>query len=399
MDGPLISFDVSKKNSHMQGFIGPGKPLRKAAVIKHNKEGFEKVTKLYEELKQKTGREPVAVYEYTGVYSHALERFLISKGIKRIVLSPLESAKFRKSQIRSTKNDKRDCKTIVDVAYTRDHPFAKEDSPEMEKLRYLLGEYRHAGNVMVRAKNWYVRQLDDVWPEFSVLFDPFDQKSLALVKKFGCPQNIHSRAAIAKALSNVGKQGKMKFEDKVDAFWDYAQNHQFDDIPDYMAERVKKAQDNAMDAIREADEIFDQMYPIASKMKETELLTTTKGIGDKLAVRLLAGIGDIKKFPKAKNLIAYAGLDPTVYQSGEMKGQHLHITKKGNAYLRATLFEAVKEIRMHDKESPIAEYVRRKIKDGHSENAAIIAGCSKLLRMVHAMLRDGTCYSPKVEHK
>jgi transposase len=397
MDGPLISFDVSKKNNHMQGFLGPGKPLRKAAVIRQNDEGFAKVTELYNELKEKTGKEPVAVYEYTGVYAHPLERFLISKGISRIPIAPLESAKFRKSQIRSTKNDRRDCKTIADVAYTRDHPFAKEDFPEMEKLKYLLGEYQHAEKELVRAKNWYVRQLDDVWPEFSVKFKKSGQKGLALVKKFGCPQNIRSRAAIEKALSKVDKRGPVKFDDCVDRFWDYAQDHRSGEIPDYVADRVRHAAEDVEKAQSKEDEIFDMMFPIASGMKETKLLETIPGIGDKLAVRLLAGIGDVRRFPRAKSLVAYAGLDPTVYQSGEQTGNHLSITKKGNAYLRATLRQAVEELMMFDSDGPVAQFVKRKIKDGHPKKAAITAGCSKLLRLVHAMLRDGTCYLPKVE--
>ena len=83
MDGPIISFDVSKGSSHMRGFLDHGKPAGKATVIRHDLEGFAKLDALRGRIREETGSDPVAVYEFTGVYSHTLERYLDSIGMRR----------------------------------------------------------------------------------------------------------------------------------------------------------------------------------------------------------------------------------------------------------------------------------------------------------------------------
>jgi hypothetical protein len=102
MDGPIISFDVSKGSSHMQGFLDHGKLAGKATVIRHDLKDFAKIDALRGKIREETGSNHVAVYEYTGVYSHTLERYLDSIGMRRYGISPLESAKVRKAMIRPT---------------------------------------------------------------------------------------------------------------------------------------------------------------------------------------------------------------------------------------------------------------------------------------------------------
>ena len=134
---------------------------------------------------------------------------------------------------------------------------------------------------------------------------------------------------------------------------------------------------------------------ITESLPEFALLKTIPGIADVTATRLIAEIGDINAYPKADSLIAYAGLDPAVMQSGQMTGEHMHITKKGNSHLRVTLYVAVINMIMSKAENMITRYVLKKKNSGLSYKAAVIAGCSKLLRLIHAMLRNGVCYSEK----
>lgn len=119
MDGPIISFDVPKGCSHAQGFLSPGKPLGKAFRFEHNMEGYGKISELASRLKEKTGVNPSVVYEFTGVYAMPLLAFLIDSGFTIYQISPLESAKMRKAEIRPTKNDSLDCSTIAKFYYGR----------------------------------------------------------------------------------------------------------------------------------------------------------------------------------------------------------------------------------------------------------------------------------------
>ncbi len=141
--------------------------------------------------------------------------------------------------------------------------------------------------------------------------------------------------------------------------------------------------------------VMDSMISKAENLPEFALLKTIPGIADVTATRLVAEIGDINAYPKADSLIAYAGLAPAVMQSGQMTGEHMYITKKGNSHLRATLYVAVINMIMSKGENMITRYVPKKKNSGLSYKAVVIAGCSKLLRLIHAMLRNGVCYSEK----
>ena len=83
------------------------------------------------------------------------------------------------------------------------------------------------------------------------------------------------------------------------------------------------------------------MITVASTLEEYRYISSIDGIGPNLAARIIAEIGDIEEFKSREALVAYAGLDPHIYQSGDQDGKHLKISKKGNKYLRCLLFLAV----------------------------------------------------------
>ena len=130
------------------------------------------------------------------------------------------------------------------------------------------------------------------------------------------------------------------------------------------------------------------MEQICLQLPEFEILKSIPSVGDKLSIRLLA---EIDKSSKA--LIAYAGLDPMIMQSGKQSGEHMHITKKGNSFLRSSLYLLIICLCRYNPDSKIALYVSKKKNDGLHTKAAKIAGCNKLLRTIYAMLSNGTLYS------
>jgi hypothetical protein len=93
-------------------------------------------------------------------------------------------------------------------------------------------------------------------------------------------------------------------------------------------------------------------------------------------------------------MISYAGIDPIVNESGEKDGKHLPITKKGDSLMRKTLFLIVSSM-IKQKDNAVARYVEKKRKDGLPTKAAKVAGCSKLVKILYAMLKNGTCYEEK----
>lgn len=139
--------------------------------------------------------------------------------------------------------------------------------------------------------------------------------------------------------------------------------------------------------------VLDFRAQALSRVDRTQLklLLSIPGIGETIATTLVAEIGDISKFKSGKALVAYAGIDPRVKQSGRGLKHNTHITKRGSPYLRQALFQAAFVARVHDQE--LKEYYQKKIAEGKKYKEATIATSRKLLYRVYAVLKRQTPYT------
>ena len=181
-EAPVLAFDVSKGCSHCQGFVSFGKPLGRPIKVAHTKSGMAAAEGICKPLEEKTGRRPKVVLEATGVYSKPVIRWAESLGLEVCLISPLESAKVRKSRVRPTKTDALDCGVIAEVAYTRSLRRATPRSSLYSRL-YSLSRRRAAiADRLVASKNQYRKSLDCVWPLLDEACDPlYPQIILCLV--------------------------------------------------------------------------------------------------------------------------------------------------------------------------------------------------------------------------
>lgn len=120
------------------------------------------------------------------------------------------------------------------------------------------------------------------------------------------------------------------------------------------------------------------------------LLETIPGIGPIVASVIVSEIPDMNKFKSAKSLVAYAGIDPKVKQSGTSLKHNTHLTKRGSPYLRQSLFQAANIARVHDVE--LKAYYEKKRSEGKRYKEAVIATSRKLLYRVYAVLKRGTVF-------
>ena len=107
----------------------------------------------------------------------------------------------------------------------------------------------------------------------------------------------------------------------------------------------------------------------------------------------LAEIGDIKRFNNPDKLLAYAGLSPTTYQSGQFQSTHAHMEKRGSKYLRYALFNAAKYVCIWDPE--FKSYLAKKRAEGKHYNVAVSHAVKKLVRLIYAMEKSGKPYAAK----
>ena len=394
MDGPIISFDVSKGSSHMRGFLKADSPEGKPARIGHDREGFGKIADLATRIGKKAGKRPAAVLEATGVYSMPIVAYLLSEGYTVYMVSPLESARMRKSEVRPVKNDRIDTTTIARVYYSRTLREFSPQTGKLARLREMASHYRFLVEKGSMERNRFRRCLDAVWPGFDEVLAYDSDVALAVVRRFRHPSRVKKAESVSKGISKC-RCGKGGSRDRIAGkVVEYAGTHVSGVDPDsHMVDELVWLAGAVEDTSRDIEELLGRMEGLCSGLPEYEVLKTIPSAGGRLGVRLLAGIGDICRFESAKALVAYAGLDPMVMQSGRQTGEHMHITKKGDAFLRATLYLLVVCICRHHPDSRIAKYVSDKRKGGLSLKAARIAGCNKLARTIYAMLTRGTVYS------
>ncbi|MNP29677.1 Transposase IS116/IS110/IS902 family protein [compost metagenome] len=137
-----------------------------------------------------------------------------------------------------------------------------------------------------------------------------------------------------------------------------------------------------------------QMDELATGLPEVELVKSIPGIGDKLAAAIVAEIGNVRQFREAKQLVAFAGLDPGIFSSGKFTATSARITKRGSKRLRRALYLAVQCGIRGSTNPKIREYYEKKRKEGKPYKVVVIACANKLLHHVYAILSKQQPFQP-----
>ena len=134
--------------------------------------------------------------------------------------------------------------------------------------------------------------------------------------------------------------------------------------------------------------ILSQMQELASTLKEYDVVRDMPGVGDTLAPRLIAEIGDIRRFHSKKALIAHAGIDAPPFESGQFVANKRWISKRGSALLRKTGYEIMKCIKSNKPDDPVFIYMIKKENEGKPKKVAKIAALNKFLRIYYAKVKE-----------
>lgn len=132
------------------------------------------------------------------------------------------------------------------------------------------------------------------------------------------------------------------------------------------------------------------MQELAKSLPEYSVVREMGGVGNVLAVKLIAEIGDVRKLHNAKALIAWAGIDPPPYESGQFIGSKRRITKRGSSTLRKVGYEVMRVLKSHSapKDDAVYNYILKKESEGKSKKHAKIAGLNKFLRIYYARVME-----------
>ena len=400
MNGPIVSVDVSKGESHYQGFKELNVRYSNVRKIKHDRQGLNELLNLVKEMEEKLDEEVCVVYEATGVYHRVLKKFLEDNNIKQFIINPLLSAKTRKNDsLRSPKTDKLDPKSIAKTYYNQNLFSSSKKQTVYHELRELSRYYEDVLVHIRKDKVAFRAQLDVVFPGYDRLFeDLYGSVSMTIIEKYPHPELLEKKSV--KTVSKVIQAKTCHKETVSDAMASKAIEFSKtiysgcgkDEIE---VDILKRLIANLKAHLEEAERILNEMILLAQDLPNYAILKSIPGIGDNLAARIIAEIGDMSRFKKYTQLIAYIGIDPRINESGQDDGKHLHITKKGNKRLRCLLYLAVTcSIRLKRDDNKIRDYYIKKMQQSNpmSSKAAKIACANKLVQIIYNMCKNGTVY-------
>ena len=387
----IVGIDIGK-NHHEASIVSPeGKQIGRSLRFATTHKGADSLMRF---IFKNIGNSPcVFGMEATGHYWYPIYSFLKAKGYTICVINPIQSDSLRKMYIRQTKNDSIDSFLIAEVIRFGQFGTTSMADENILAMRQLC---RYRDSVISSRTEIKLRIgtiMEQIFPEYEKQFSSlWVSTSMGILEKYLTPENIenapidelfeiikdksHNRLTKAKAIS-IKEAAADTFGIKIaqDAF--SFQLKQLIDRMNFLDKQIE-----ALDCqILEYYEKFD-CY-----------LHTIPGIGMIAAATILAEIGDINRFKSSSALVAFAGIDPTVRQSGEFSSTHNHMSKRGSPYLRHAIFLAATTCSFHN--SPLNAYYKKKRDQGKHHLTATGAVARKLTTVIYAVLRDSKPYEPK----
>ena len=397
MNGFCISLDISKGSSFYQGFKGFDEPITKPAKIAHNLDGLGELLKLKEKIKKEYDEDCVVVFESTGIYHKVVQTYLDEHDFKYAIISPLLSAKVRKSDIRSTKTDAKDCSSIAKVYYLKELRIYSKIDEIYDDLKEKSRYYDFLVEEMKRWKVEFRRLLDIIYPGFDKLFtDVYGDVAQTFLLEYSHPNSIRNRRedTIAKFLEKKTNHTSSYCLKQAKIIKDYAENCASGcSCKSYLLNQFDAVIHNLNAQIKHLENTLDEIVELAKTLPEFEFIKSIPGIGENLASRILAELGDISRFNNASQVVAYCGLDPQIYQSGQISGEHLAISKKGNKKLRCLLFLAVGCMIKTSADTTIVKFYRKKKAEGLAHRSAQVASMNKTIRIIYSLCKNGSVFN------
>ena len=385
----IIGIDIGK-NKHEATLIDEkGNIIGKSIKFENSTAGFNKLISSINNYNISNDKFVFSM-EATGHYWLALFSKLVESDYNVQVINPIQTDACRKFYIRETKNDSKDSFLIAQV--TRFNGYSKTTLPD--EVMISLKELTRFRTFLVDDISDYKRKatvvLDKIFPEYTQIFsDTFGKTSKEILTKYPLPKDILNEdlESLAKVLSTSSK-GRLGYS-KAEQLQNLAKE----------SFGIKFATEALVMEIKSILSTIEHLQNQVSKLDEKiavllrslgTTIETIPGIGPVLGAIIVSEIGDINRFSHASKLVAYAGIDPTVKQSGEFNATKNRMSKRGTPYLRRALWTASIVAAFNDPN--LHEYYLKKKNEGKHHGTIIGAIARKLIYRIFIVLEDNIPY-------
>lgn len=384
-----VGIDVAKDKHDCCILGSDGEILFSPFTIQNNFIGFDELYKKLWSLTSDLTEIKVGL-EATGHYHLNLLRSLLDNGLDSFVINPLHTNLFRKGQsLRKTKTDKVDAASIAMMLLTdrtlkpySDISYHNEELKSLTRYRFDKVQER------AKLKTAVSRLVTILFPELEQLVPTLHMTSVyALLSEFpGASFLASAHLTRLKHLLHKASKGH------------YGRD---------MAISIRKAAASSIGSILPAKSLelkhtIHLIEVLSAEIDEIEAainaimdtlnppMTTIPGLKNRMGAMILAEIGDFSRFDNPDQILAYAGLSPSTYQSGQLISSYARMEKRGSRYLRYALFNATIYVCIWD--PTFKAYLAKKRAEGKHYYVAISHACKKLIRVIYRMQLTGEPY-------
>lgn len=386
----FVGIDVAKNKHDCFIINSEGEILSDVFTIENNKVGFDKLYEKITSLAVDMSNIKVGL-EATGHYSYNILEYLLNKGLSAYVINPLHTSLYRKSlSLRKTKTDKVDARTIammlmsdVDLKSYSDTLYHNQELKSLTRYRFDKVSER------AKLKQSVSRLVTILFPELEKLVSTIHSASVyALLCEFPGASLI-ANANITRLSNLLIKASKGRHTK------DFALNVKEAAINSIGSSMPAKSLElkHTIKLIQELNSEIDEIEAeILNIMNEIDSpILSIPGINYRMGAMILAEIGDFNRFDSPDKILAYAGLSPSTYQSGQLMSSHSRMEKRGSRYLRYAIFNAAKYVCIWD--PTFAAYLAKKRAEGKHYNVAVSHAAKKLVRVIFHLVKTGELYA------
>ena len=375
-----IGIDIAKFKHFASVVSSDGKVIVKPFSFENSRQGF---MKLIEEIEN--FQDCLIGLESTGHYAENLIQFLYERNYSVALINPIQTDSLRDSNIRKTKTDKVDTMLIVQCLMLKKYSLVSSKNIDLIKLRRLSRFRLEMVQQQTRIKTQLTACLDIVFPELAHFFkgNLHLKVSYALLEKYSSAKAI--RSARIDGLTNLlfnNSRGKYNYE-KALQLKALAKDSIGLDNPaiELQIQCLIKQLRLYQKQISDIDISIMTIMEIINSP-----ILTIPGVSYTLGSMIISEIDDIKRFSNPSKLLAFAGLDPVVKQSGNFQAEHMKISKRGSTYLRYAIYRVAFLI-IYNNETFHNYYIEKRAQ-GKNHRVALGHVCNKLVRIIFKILTD-----------
>ena len=385
----FVGIDVAKDKHDCYITNSDGVVLFNSFTIINNLDGFNDLYQKIASVMEDVSKVKVGL-EATGHYSYNLLGYLIDKGLPTFVINPLHTNLYRKSlSLRQTKTDKVDARTIASMLMSdvnlKSYSVTSYHNEELKSLtRYRFDKVKERAKLKASIS----RLVCILFPELEKLVPKLHMNSVySLLYEFPGAKQV-ANAHLTRLSNLIEKASKGHYtKDTAIVFREAARTSIGTNMPAKSLE-LKHTIKLIRELDAEIEEIENEIKIIMDEINSPIL--SIPGINYRMGAMIIAEIGDFKQFDSPDKVLAFAGMSPSTYQSGQLDNSHPKMEKRGSKYLRYALYNATIYVCLWD--PSFKAYLSKKRAEGKHYYVALSHATKKLVRVIYQLEASGQQY-------